>query len=132
MLIENTAGGDSAMARRLDAIGRLWDAVERPSDDAVGFCLDTCHAHAGGETSPTRSTGSRPSPAGSTWCTATTRGTSSAPAGTGTPTSATGTIDPDLLLGVVRAAGAPVICETPDENGGLAADISWLKQHLAG
>jgi len=44
----------------------------------------------------------------------------------------TGTIDPALLLGVVRAAGAPVICETPDENGGLAADISWLKQHLAG
>ena len=42
-----------------------------------------------------------------------------------------GTIDPALLLGVVRAAGAPVICETPDENGGLAADVSWLKQHLA-
>jgi hypothetical protein len=33
---------------------------------------------------------------------------------------------------VVRAAGAPVICETPDENGGLAADISWLKQNLSG
>src|SRR5580704_1019582 len=42
----------------------------------------------------------------------------------------TGTIDPALLLGVVRAAGAPVICETPDENGGLAADVRWLKQHL--
>ena len=27
MLIENTAGGDGAMARSLDAIGRLWDAV---------------------------------------------------------------------------------------------------------
>jgi len=44
----------------------------------------------------------------------------------------TGTIDPALLLGVVRAAGAPVICETPDENGGLAADVSWLKQNLSG
>src|SRR5215469_1716736 len=27
MLIENTAGGDGAMARSLDAIARLWDAV---------------------------------------------------------------------------------------------------------
>ncbi len=43
---------------------------------------------------------------------------------------AAGTIDPALLLAVVRAAGAPAICETPDEDGGLAADVSWLKQHL--
>src|SRR5215470_11722261 len=27
MLIENTAGGDHAMARKLDALARLWDAV---------------------------------------------------------------------------------------------------------
>ena len=46
ILIENTAGGDYACARRFDAIARLWDAV---GDFGVGFCLDTCHAHAGGE-----------------------------------------------------------------------------------
>ena len=40
---------------------------------------------------------------------------------------AAGTIDPALLLGVVRAAGAPAICETPDQDGGLAADVSWLQ-----
>src|SRR5580704_1595516 len=45
-------------------------------------------------TSPTRSTGSRRSPAGSTWCTATTRGMSSARAGTGTPTSPPGPSTP--------------------------------------
>src|ERR1700685_4484443 len=47
MLIENTAGGDGAMARSLDAIGRLWEAVtEAAGDDGgeVGFCLDTRHA----------------------------------------------------------------------------------------
>ena len=27
MLIENTAGGNGAMARSLDAIARLWEAV---------------------------------------------------------------------------------------------------------
>lgn len=47
ILIENTAGGDHAMARTLDAIDRLWDAVGDFPD--AGFCLDTCHAWAGGE-----------------------------------------------------------------------------------
>ena len=45
VFIENTAGGQHAMARRLDAIARLWDAV---GGTGAGFCLDTCHAHAGG------------------------------------------------------------------------------------
>jgi len=37
-----------------------------------------------------------------------------------------GTIDPTLILDVIRAAGAPVICETPDP----AADIRWLRARL--
>jgi hypothetical protein len=47
VLVENTAGGDHAMARRFDALARLWDGIGGFPD--VGFCLDTCHAHAGGE-----------------------------------------------------------------------------------
>ena len=43
--IENTAGGKHSMARRLESIKALWGAV---GDTGVGFCLDTCHAHAGG------------------------------------------------------------------------------------
>src|ERR1035438_3696358 len=46
MLIENTAGGDGAMARSLENLPRLWDAVGDAAD--VGFCLDPCHAHAAG------------------------------------------------------------------------------------
>src|SRR4051794_14030852 len=46
VLIENTAGGDNAVARRFDHLARLWDAV---GEFGAGFCLDTCHAHAGGE-----------------------------------------------------------------------------------
>ncbi|MDQ1248505.1 MAG: Deoxyribonuclease [Actinomycetota bacterium] len=45
LLIENTAGGNHAMARRPEALARLWDAV---GGFDVGFCLDTCHAWAGG------------------------------------------------------------------------------------
>ncbi len=47
ILVENTAGGDHAMARRFDALARLWDGIG--GFPGVGFCLDTCHAHAGGE-----------------------------------------------------------------------------------
>lgn len=46
ILIENTAGGDRAMARRLDVLERLWPEI---ADLSPGFCFDTCHAWAGGE-----------------------------------------------------------------------------------
>ena len=45
VLIENTAGGDNSVARTLDSIARLWDAV---GHTGMGFCLDTCHAWAAG------------------------------------------------------------------------------------
>ncbi|GIG71054.1 deoxyribonuclease IV [Phytomonospora endophytica] len=45
VLIENTAGGEHACARRYEMIARLWDAI---GEYEPGFCLDTCHAHAGG------------------------------------------------------------------------------------
>ncbi len=44
--LENTAGGDHAMARHFDTIARLWDHI---AEFDIGFCLDTCHAHAAGE-----------------------------------------------------------------------------------
>jgi deoxyribonuclease IV len=131
MLIENTAGGDGAMARSLDAIGRLWDAVAG-SDGEVGFCLDTCHANSAGidladAVDRIKAITGR---IDLVHC-----NNSRDEFGSGRDRHANiaaGTIDPALLLGVVRAAGAPVICETPDEDGGLAADISWLKHHLRG
>lgn len=50
VLIENTAGGANAMARRLDRLDMLWEAISHAEGgDTVGLCLDTCHAHAGGE-----------------------------------------------------------------------------------
>jgi deoxyribonuclease IV len=46
ILIENTAGGDKAVARRVDWIARLFDEI---GGYGVGFVLDTCHLWAGGE-----------------------------------------------------------------------------------
>jgi deoxyribonuclease-4 len=137
LLIENTAGGTNAMARTLDAIGRLWDAVTAgisggEGDGQVGFCLDTCHANSAGldladvadkikaitgRIDLVHSNNSR-DPFGSS------RDRHANLTG--------GTIDPELILGVVRAAGAPAICETPDTDGSLAGDVHWLREHLAG
>ncbi|MGH3635523.1 MAG: deoxyribonuclease IV, partial [Mycobacterium sp.] len=44
--LENTAGGDHAMARHFDTIARLWDHI---GDSGIGLCLDTCHTWAAGE-----------------------------------------------------------------------------------
>jgi deoxyribonuclease-4 len=135
MLIENTAGGDGAMARSLDAIGRLWDAVADAAaghGEDIGFCLDTCHAYSAGldladVVDRIKAITGR---IDLVHC-----NNSRDEFGSGRDRHAniaTGTIDPALLLGVVRAAGAPAICETPDSGGSLAADISWLKQNLPG
>jgi len=132
LLIENTAGGDHAMARGLDALARLWDTIGHLSDDAgpgqIGFCLDTCHAYASGEELPgivdrvmaitgridlVHCNNSRDEFASS-------RDRHAA--------IESGTIEPEVLLDVVRSAGAPVVSETPDPG----ADIDWLREHLAG
>jgi len=135
MLIENTAGGDGAMARTLEAIGKLWDAVTQAagdSSDSVGFCLDTCHANSAGIdlTDAADRIKAITGRIDLVHC-----NNSRDEFGSGRDRHANidaGTIDPALLLGVVRAAGAPVICETPDNDGSLGADVSWLKRHLAG
>jgi deoxyribonuclease-4 len=49
VLIENTAGGNHAMARHPEALERLWDSLDGFD---VGFCFDTCHAWAGGMVLP--------------------------------------------------------------------------------
>ena len=41
-----------------------------------------------------------------------------------------GQIPPDELAAVVRAAGAPVVCETPGGPEQHRADFAWLLQRL--
>ena len=43
--LENTAGGENAIARHFDTVARLWDRI---GDKGIGFCLDTRHAWAAG------------------------------------------------------------------------------------
>jgi deoxyribonuclease IV len=129
MLIENTAGGDGAMARSFDAIARLWEVIgdaAASSSSEVGFCLDTCHAYSAGEeldgivdrlkaitgridlvhcnNSRDEFDSGRDRHAG----------------------LESGTINPAQIVDVIRAADAPAVCETPDP----AVDIAWLRRQL--
>ncbi len=52
------------------------------------------------------------------------------PPGTGTPRSRAGEIPTELLLGVARAAGCPVVLETPGDTASHAAEIALLRQSL--
>ncbi|NPC98751.1 deoxyribonuclease IV [Nocardioides sp. zg-DK7169] len=131
LLIENTAGGDHAMTRHLDRIARVWEAISTAEQaDRVGFCLDTCHAHAGGNALETvvadvvaitgridlvHANDSRDD------------------FGSGADRHANfgaGRIDPELLAAVVREAGAPVVCETPGPVDAHLADFAWLRERL--
>ena len=126
MLIENTAGGDGAMARSLDNLSRLWDAVGGADGGEVGFCLDTCHAFSAGEDLSTvvdrvkaitgridlvHLNNSRDEFASGRDRHAPLR---------------SGTIEVNELVEVVRAAGAAVICETPTAGD----DVRWLRTQL--
>ncbi|MFC5185931.1 deoxyribonuclease IV [Actinomadura harenae] len=131
VLIENTAGGGNAMARKFDRIARLWEVLAGVPglDSKIGFCLDTCHAHAGGEdladaVDRIKAITGR---IDLVHC-----NDSRDAFDSGADRHANlggGTIDPELILGVVRAAGAPVVVETPSD--GQAADIAFLRDHLS-
>ena len=131
LLIENTAGGDNAMARYLDRIGRVWDAISTAEGfEMVGFCLDTCHAHAGGNPLDTvvddvrRITGRidlvHANDSRDAFDSGADRHTN----------FGAGNIAAEDLAGVVRAAGAPVVCETPGGPEEHKADFAWLRERV--
>jgi deoxyribonuclease-4 len=132
VLIENTAGGQNAVGRRFDALARLWEAIaglEHGID--VGFCFDTCHAHAAGEELSDavervlaivgaidllHANDSRDA------------------AGSGADRHANlgqGEVGTEALQAMIRAADAPVVCETPGGAGAMRADLKFVRDALA-
>lgn len=133
VLIENTAGGTNAVARRFDALARLWEAVSRaPTGLALGFCFDTCHAHAAGE---------ELSDAVERVLGIVGRiellhaNDSKDPPGSGRDRHANlgrGVIGPDVLRDMIRACEAPVVCETPGVTRDVRADLEFVRDALRG
>jgi deoxyribonuclease IV len=129
--IENTAGGENAVARRFDDLARLWEAIT-DLDAAVelGFCFDTCHAHAAGEDLDNavervraicgridllHANDSRDS------------------AGTGADRHANlgkGEIGAEVLAEMIGACGGPVVCETPGSAADMRADLEFVRAAL--
>lgn len=127
VLIENTAGGDNACARRFDALARLWDAI---GDFEPGFCLDTCHAHAGGEDLLTAVDRIKAITGRIDLIHANDSKDDFDSGRDRHDNLGNGRIDPELVVAVVRAAGAPVVVETPGGVAGQAADIAFLRDRV--
>lgn len=131
--LENTAGGENAVARRFDALARLWEAIDAgKSDVELGFCFDTCHAHSAGE----ELEGAVERVLGIV-------GTidllhcndSKDPAGSGRDRHqnlGAGEVGADALRAMIRAADAPVVCETPGTADDLVADMEFVRAALGG
>lgn len=125
VLIENTAGGDKAVARRVEWIARLWGEI---GSFGVGFVLDTCHSWAGGE--PLAELVERVTEA----------------VGVIDLVHANDSKDPfdsrrdrhqnlgfgeipkEDLARVIVSADAPVVVETPGGAEDQAADIAWVRE----
>jgi deoxyribonuclease IV len=127
ILVENTAGGGNAMARELDDIARLWEAI---GEFGAGFVLDTCHAWAAGWDLATVVDDLRA---------ATGRldlvhlNNSRDPAGSSRDRHApltNGEIPTEVLLEVARAADCPVVLETPGDSAAHAEEIAHLRAAL--
>jgi deoxyribonuclease-4 len=125
VLIENTAGGDKAMARTLDAWRRLWDAV---GQYGAGVTLDTCHAWAGGLDLATV-VGDLTAITGRidlVHC-----NNSRDEAGSARDRHAplvAGRIETAALVEVVRESGAPAVLETPGDH---PSEVALLRDALS-
>ena len=136
VLIENTAGGENAVARRFDALARLWEALAAYKGPVtVGFCFDTCHAHAAGEE---LSDAVERAHAITGRLDLLHANDSRDPPGTGADRHArlgAGKVDPEALPAMIRAGGelgAPILVETPGPRAGIRADLDFVREALAG
>jgi deoxyribonuclease-4 len=132
VLIENTAGGENAVARRFDALARLWEAVSKADSNVeVGFCFDTCHAYAAGEELSNAVERVRAIVGKIDLLHA---NDSRDPPGTGADRHANlgrGEMGAEVLSEMIKAAGPPVVVETPGGAKDIRADIEFVRAALA-
>jgi deoxyribonuclease-4 len=137
VLIENTAGGERAMARRLDSIRSLFEVA---SGYGAGFCLDTCHAHAGGLNMATlvadilsatgridliHANGSRDAANSGR-----DRHANLALSGAIAGEQFVNQLDANLVAQIIYEAKAPAIVETPGDEFAQATDIAFLRAQV--
>jgi deoxyribonuclease-4 len=131
LYIENTAGGDKAVARRFDDLARLWEAIAgMDSGIDLGFCFHTCHAHAAGEDLDDAVDRVRAACGRIDLLHA---NDSRDPPGTGADRHANlgrGEIGAEALRAMISSCGDPVVVETPGGAADLRADIEFVRGAL--
>ena len=132
LYLENTAGGDNAVARRFDALARLWDLVmDERGEIEIGFCFDTCHAHAAGEELGDAVERVRAIVGSIDLLHA---NDSRDPPGTGADRHANlgkGTIGADVLRDMIRCGGRPGRLRDPGGEDDMRADLEFVREALA-
>ncbi|MFP5283464.1 MAG: TIM barrel protein, partial [Actinomycetes bacterium] len=99
--------------------------------EMVGFCLDTCHAHAAGIPLDT-AVDEILSVTGRIDLVHANDSRDAFDSGADRHANfGSGTLDGEAVLEVVRRARAPVVVETPGGAEGQGADIAWLRSGLA-
>ncbi|MCB1246869.1 MAG: deoxyribonuclease IV [Acidimicrobiia bacterium] len=128
ILVENTAGSGNSVMQDITNYGPLWDEI---GGFNVGVCLDTCHTWAAGqdmENAVGIVSGAIGRPIDLVHA-----NDSRDEAGSNRDRHAnfgSGMIPAELILGLIREAGATAIVETPDDDDGQATDIAWLRENL--
>lgn len=129
ILIENTAGGENAMARQVERIVRLWEVLDG-CDTAHGLCLDTCHLHAAGE-DLVEGVDTLLSAVGRIDLVHLNDSRDELGSGRDRHQNlGAGQIDPEALVEVVRRADTDVICETPGDVDRHVQDLDWIRSRL--
>jgi deoxyribonuclease IV len=129
ILIENTAGGENAMARQVDRIARLWEVLDG-CETTYGLCLDTCHLHAAGEElvdGVDRLLASIGTVA------LVHLNDSKDERGSGRDRHenlGAGQVGEDALVEVVRRCATDVICETPGDAERHRDDLAWIRSRV--
>jgi deoxyribonuclease IV len=131
LYIENTAGGEKAVARRFDDLARLWERITNADHGIdLGFCFDTCHAHAAGEELADAVDRVRAACGRIDLLHA---NDSRDPPGTGADRHANlgrGEIGADRLQAMIKSCGGPVVVETPGTAADLRSDIEFVREAL--
>ncbi len=127
VLIENTAGGDQAVARTSEGIAELLEAL---ADYDVGFVLDTCHAWAAGE-GPGQMAERVMSSIGRIDLVHLNDSRDEIDSRRDRHTNlGDGLIPEEELVAAVEIAQAPVVVETPGEAADHRRDIEWIRGRL--
>jgi deoxyribonuclease-4 len=124
VLIENTAGGDKALARRVEWIGKLWEEI---GSFGVGFVLDTCHSWAGGEPFDELVERVRAATGRIDLVHANDSKDGFDSRRDRHENLGAGAIPRDELARAISTAAAPVVVETPGGAAEQSADIEWVR-----